>query len=238
METGEHTQAGNANSSAEAPSNEKQVDVQQLINTALEGTKAELINEIKQAQATGLSRKDVDEILAKNRADIARAVSGESGKEGPHPFISMLAEDPEEALKRLITISKDEAAKDFDQKLKDFKDEVKQTREIESAYNAVLSGRKDITSKESAQKAFLRFYEGTNSDLSEKQRFEEALKEYDLFLEEHGAGDSKKRLDSVLGLNVSGSSGGSNGATNKSDMDYAREELEERKKRHKASRNW
>ncbi len=182
------------------------------------------------AAASGAVKKeDLDKALESQRLSIARTIAGDNGVE-EDPLKALLLESPSEVLLEIKRRAKDEAVQEIRQISAQ---ETALRDENLAAINSVLGERPDI------EKADLRivkgFMDGLSEDMPAEERLREAVKQFDLWCEQRGLGDSKERIAKASSTKSSVSAGQ---PQPKSHEDILREEVEETRRQEQAKRSW
>lgn len=127
------------------------------------------------------------EIERRVRSEIARSIAGEPAPDELDPLVAQLLTKPKEVLGHVIAVATETALEQVNERKS--KDDLRQ-----KAHGKVLGERPDVMNNKAAFRAVADFYETTDSKLGEEERAKEALRKYDLLMEEQGLGDAKARI--------------------------------------------
>lgn len=170
-----------------------------------------------------ISEDKVSELLNSQRAEIAKAISGEGEKPGVDPMTKALLTDTKGTIAAIVNYTKNKIVEEMNAK-----DEVSQ-EEIQVA-TELKKERPDIWSDEDNSDIFARLYE-LQPEGSAKDRVKGALAEYDKFQEKLGRGDAKERIAQASSTKSARGSSSESQDTPKSEEEYHQEFLNDRKAR-------
>lgn len=184
---------------------------------------------IAAVSSSAVRKEDLDRALDSQRRDIARTIAGESASE-EDPLKDYILESPSQVLMEVKRRAKEEAVAE----MRDLNAREAMSRDENlAAINTVLGERPDI------EKSDLRIVKGfldeQSEDLPAEERLRGAVKQFDLWCEQRGLGDSKERIAKASSTKSSVSAGE---PQPKSHEDILREEVEETRRQEQAKRSW
>ena len=149
-----------------------------------------------------ISPEKVQEILQEDRKRLADQISGRASEPQVNPIHSRFVNDPEGFVGAIgeITLKKIEEQRELERQ--QFEEAERVRNEMKTAFEEVVSSRKDILSNEASKQVWGSLYAKTDSSKPEADRMREALVSYDKYMDELGVDRSK--LSKNLSVDGSG----------------------------------
>lgn len=179
-----------------------------------------------------LSKAEVQTMLAEHNKTLAKIISGEdtsSAKRLPALAEAILT-DPDEVF-RIVQENADQRSEEKAMAI------VNRFREEQEQSMVLASTRPDIWREENNRGLFNRLYDKTDSELSPRERVEQATKDYDLLLESAGAGKADDRIKKAQSFSTSSSPKGSREDAPVSEEESYTKELAARQERRRKITN-
>jgi hypothetical protein len=170
----------------------------------------------------GFSEKDVKKLLEEDRRKVADAILGTKPESKPDPILESLVRDPAHFVQTVKELTLNEYRQEAETSRR-------QQEELTSAFNETLQDRPDIYGKKSSQKVFASLYEKTDASKTPKERFKQALADFDATMEELGV--VKQDPEELQGLD---SASGGVASIIKTTKDTKTEWVDSQKEKHAA----
>jgi len=138
-----------------------------------------------------MSKAEVDALLQQQQKQmfkqLGKALSGEEEQPSLDPLSRQLILNPRETL----SVFKDTLFEEWNQQ---FAAHEARKNELQIVAAKTAKQRPDIAGSDKATQLLMKFYAMTDSDKSDRERFETALKEFDAFMEDAGQGTAEERV--------------------------------------------
>lgn len=213
----------------ETNTNTQAISIDEIRQEALAAARAE-VGEILKTQKT-VSEEQVNKIVAERLGSVAKAISGQDEpQDSVNPLLRKLVTDPDGVLATVAELSAQHT-------LEQIRRENAQEREFNSAYTELFQERPDLASSKANLKLVDTFYKNADPQKPIRDRVKEAVREFDLLMEEQGLGDSKSRIAKASTVTSASAGSSQPQATKQSETELLKQEQDERQARFRKSRN-
>lgn len=149
-----------------------------------------------------MSPEKVQELIMQDRKNLANQIAGISNEPQVNPIHSRFVNDPEGFVHAVRDMTLQQIDEQRRKEAEQAEEAERMRTEMKSAFDEVVSSRKDILSSEASKQVWQSLYMKTDSNKPETDRMREALVNYDKYMDELGVDRSK--LSKSLSVDGSG----------------------------------